>query len=144
MLLIAGLVFGFIFFIALLVFLLRLLSATISNIPGLEVFYGLVITCFPYLLFFAAYFFLFGNVRSCKSRAARIIAGLLMMAGIILGVLGLSVSTALFLKINNSWVRQLEESSHYALVVQVAALFLIAAVLAIGAPPGKDWRDKKG
>lgn len=143
MLLIGGLIFGFIVFIALLVFLLRLLSATVSNIPGLNVFYGLVITCFPYFLFFTAYFFLFGNLRSCKSRAARIVASLLMLAGIILCVLGLSVSTALFLKMNNSWVNQLEVSSHYALVVQVAALFLIAAVLAIGAPPEKDWREKK-
>ncbi len=142
MLLIAGSFFGFIIFIALLIFIFRLFSITMFHIPGFDLFFQYVIIIIPYALFFAAYFYLHKKINLSKSKTSRIIARLLVVAGCMICLFTLTISTTIFLKVKNDWLRLFEDNAHYALIIQLIILFLAAAVLAGGDAKEKDWMER--
>jgi hypothetical protein len=142
MLLIAGGFFGFIIFIALLIYILRLFSITMFHIPGFDLFFQYVIIIIPYLLFFAAYYYLYKKISLSKNKPSRVIARLLMVAGCMICLFTLSSSTAIFLHVKNAWLRLFDENSQYALIIQLLIIFLTAGVLASGDGREKDWMER--
>ncbi len=142
MILIAAGFFGFIIFVALLLYILRLFSITMFNIPGFDLFFEYVIIIIPYLLFFAAYYYLYKKISFSKSKALRVIAWLLLFVGCMTCLFTLALSTAIFLHVKNNLLKIFEEGTHYALVVQLVILFVTAGVLASGDAKEKDWMER--
>jgi hypothetical protein len=144
MLLIAGSFVGFIVFVALLIFVFRLFSITVFHIPGFDLFFQYVILSIPYLLFFAAYYYLYKKIKLSTSKASRVIAKVLLLVGCATGVFTWFLSTALFLHVKNDALRAFEDNGHYALIVQVIIIFITAATLASGDEKEKDWMERVG
>ena len=144
MLLIIGSFIGFILLIALIFFLFRLFSITVFYIPGFDLFFQYVIICIPYLLFFAAYYYLNKKIKSSKSKASRVIARALLLAGCATCVFTLVLSTAIFLHVKNDALKVFEDNGHYALIVQIVLIFITAATLASGDEKEKDWMERVG
>lgn len=142
MLLLVGGFLGFILFIALLIFIFRLLSITMIHIPGFDLLYQYVIIIIPYTIFFAAYYYLYNKIGFSKSKISRTIAKLLLAAGCIICIISLILSTALFFHVKSYWLKIFEEYSHYSLIVQIAILFVSAGVLASGDAKEKDWMER--
>lgn len=142
MLLIVGGFFAFIIFIALLLFILRLFSITMFHIPGFDLFFQYVIIIIPYLLFFAAYYYLYKKISLSKSKVSRIISSVLLLAGFIICLFTLTLSTTIFLHVKNDWLKVFEENAHYALIIQLVILFATAGVLASGDAKEKDWMER--
>ncbi|MCW3093970.1 MAG: hypothetical protein JWP81_5039 [Ferruginibacter sp.] len=142
MLLLAGGFFGFILLIGLLIFILRLFSITMFHIPGFDLFFQYVILIIPYLIFFAAYYYLYRKIGASKTKFSRVFARILMVAGFTICVFTLVLSTAIFLHVKSEWLKQLEEYTHYALVMQLAILSITAGVLASGDAKEKDWMER--
>ncbi len=143
MLLIAGGFLGFILFVALLVFILRLFSITLFYIPGFDLFFELIIVMIPYLVFFAAYYYLFKKINHSSIKATRIIARILVFAGIVFCTLTLILSIMLYKKINNDWLKIFEQNSHYGLIFQLILLLLTAGIIAGGDTKEKDWMERR-
>ena len=142
MVLIAGGFFGFIIFVALLLFVLRLFSITMFNIPGFDLFFQYVIIIIPYLLFFAAYYYLYKKISFSKSKSSRVIARLFIAAGCSICLFTLALSTAIFLHVKNDVLKTFEDNGHYALIIQLVIIFVTAGVLASGDAKEKDWKER--
>ena len=142
MLLIVGGFFGFLILIALLLFVLRLFSITMFNIPGFDLFFQYIIIIIPYIIFFAAYYYLYKKIRYSKSSLSRILARILIIAGCLICISTLTLSTATFLKVKNDWLKLYEDNGHYALIIQLVILFLTAGILASGDAKEKDWMER--
>lgn len=144
MLLIAGSFVSFIVFIALLIFVFRLFSISVFHIPGFDLFFQYIIIAIPYLLFFAAYYYLYRKIKLSTSKLASLLAKLLLLAGCATCVFTLLLSTALFLHIKSDALKIYEDNGHYALIVQIIIIFLTAATLASGDEKEKDWMERLG
>lgn len=142
MVLIIGSFLGFILFIGLLIFILRLFSITVFHIPGFDLFFQYVIITIPYIIFFAAYYYLYNKIKFSKSKASRGIAVVLIAAGCLICLFTLSLSTAVFLRVKNDWLKLYDNNGHYALIIQIVILFLTAGVLASGDEKEKDWMER--
>ena len=142
MLLIVGGFFAFLILIALLFFVLRLFSITMFNIPGFDLFFQYIIIIIPYIIFFAAYYYLYKKIRYSKSSLSRILARILIIAGCLICISTLTLSTATFLKVKNDWLKLYENNGHYALIIQLVILFLTAGILASGDAKEKDWMER--
>lgn len=142
MVLISACVIGFILFIALLIFVLRLFSITLFNIPGFDLFFQFVIISIPYIIFFAAYYYLFKKVRASKSVTSRLIARVLLVAGAALCIFTLVLSTLIFLKEKNEWLAVFNENSHFALIIQLIILLVASGIIASGDAKEKDWMER--
>jgi membrane protease YdiL (CAAX protease family) len=106
MLLIIGSFIGLILLIALFFFVFRLFSITVFYIPGFDLFFQYTITAIPYLLFFAAYYYLSNKIKLSKSKVARIIARSLLLVGCGIGLFTLFLSTAIFFHVKSEALRQ--------------------------------------
>ena len=142
MVLIVGSFLGFILFVALHIFILRLLSISMFNIPGFDLFFQYVIIIIPYLIFAAAYYYLHQKINLSKSKAARFLARFLVATGCLICLFTLTLSSALFLHLKNDWLKLYEDNGHYALIIQIVILFLTAGVLASGDEKEKDWMER--
>ena len=142
MVLIVGSFLGFILLIGLLIFILRLFSITVFHIPGFDLFFQYVVITIPYMIFFAAYYYLYNKISLSKSKVARLIAVLLIGAGCMICLFTLSLSTAVFLQVKNDWLKLYDNNGHYALIIQIVILFLTAGILASGDAKEKDWMER--
>ncbi len=142
MVLIVGSFLGFILLIGLLIFILRLFSITVFHIPGFDLFFQYVVITIPYMIFFAAYYYLYNKISLSKSKVARLIAVLLIGAGCMICLFTLSLSTAVFLHVKNDWLKLYDNNGHYALIIQIVILFLTAGILASGDAKEKDWMER--
>ena len=142
MLLIAGAIFGSILLIATLFFALKIFSVTLFHIPGFDFFFQYIIILIPYILFFAAYYYLVRKIKNARSKASRIIAGVLLLAGLVTCIFTLILSTVLFLQLKIAWMIKLEDYTHYALITQLLFLFISAGVLASGDTREVDWMKR--
>ena len=142
MMLIAAGFFSLLLFIALLIFVFRLFSITVFNIPGFDLFYQYIIVIIPYLVFFAAYYYLYKKIGSSKSALSKLIAKVLIAGGCLICLTTLSLSTALFLRVKTDWLKVYEENGHYALIIQLVILLITAGVLASGDAKEKDWMER--
>ncbi|MEO7769010.1 MAG: hypothetical protein ABIS01_16385 [Ferruginibacter sp.] len=143
MILIAGGILSFILLICLLVFVLRLFSITMFHIPGFDLFFQYVIIIIPYLIFFAAYYYLYGKISLSKSKLSRLIAMFLIVGGFLACLFTLTLSTAIFLHVKSNFLQLFKDYTHYALVVQLVILFITAGILASGDGREKDWMERK-
>ncbi|MEO5889129.1 MAG: hypothetical protein ABIQ31_02695 [Ferruginibacter sp.] len=142
MTLVAAAFFGFIIFVALLIFVLRLFSITMFNIPGFDLFFQYVIIIIPYILFFGAYYYLYKKKKLSKTRPPRIIGGFLIILGCVICLFTLGLSTALFLHVKSHLLNVFEENSQFALIIQVVIILITAGVIASGDVKEKDWMER--
>lgn len=140
MLLFAVGIIAFILFFVLLIFILRLFSITVIHIPGFDIFYQFTILLIPYIIFFAAYFYLYPKIRLSKNKASRIIATGLVVAGVLICAFTLILSIMAFLNVSNEWLKTFDENSHYAFIIQLVVLLISAGVIAGGDAKEKDWK----
>ena len=140
--LILGSFFSFLIVVIILFFLLRLLSITFFHIPGFDLLYQYIIIIIPYIIFTAAYYYLFKKIKQSQIRLPRIIASILIITGCIISIFTLTVSTIIFLRVKNDWLKIFEENGHYALIIQLVILFATAGVLASGDAEEQDWMTK--
>ncbi len=142
MLLLAGSFFAFILLIAMIIYILRLFSITMFHIPGFDLFFQYVIIIIPYIIFFVAYYYLHKKIRLSNSKTSRAIARMLLVTGCLICTFTLVLSTAVFLHINNHWLRTYSENGHYALIIQITILIIAAGVIATGDAKEKDWMER--
>ena len=140
--LILGSFFGFLILFFILFFTLRLLSITFFHIPGFDLLYQYIIIIIPYVIFTAAYYYLFKKIKHSQTRLPRVIASILIITGCIISIFTLTVSTIIFLHVKNDWLKIFEENGHYALIIQLVILFATAGVLASGDAKEQDWMTK--
>lgn len=133
---------GFIVLVAVIILILRLFSSVVLHIPGFDLFYQYVIIIFPYLLFFGAYYYLYNKIGLSKSSVSRIIARILLITGCLICLFTLSLGTAMFLHVKNSWIKMYDENSQYSLIIQLVIIFLMAGILASGDAKEKDWMER--
>ncbi len=142
MLMIVGGIIAFILAVALVFFALRLFSIAVFHIPGFDFLYQLIIVLIPYFVFFAAYYYLFGRIKLSKSKASRISARILIFSGALFCTLSMILSVVAFLSDTKSWTITFRENEHYAYIIQLIVLLIIAAALAAGDSKEKDWMER--
>ena len=143
MALIIGGFIGFILLIAIILYILKLFSITIFNIPGIDPFFHYFIICVPYIIFFSAYYYLLKKSIFSKSRPSKIISGILLITGSITCFATFMLASIKFFGVKNEWLNTFSENSHYALIFQLILLFATAGVIATGDPKEKDWRERE-
>jgi membrane protease YdiL (CAAX protease family) len=142
MLLLATGFVGLIAFIVVLILVLRLFSSSILHIPGFDRFYQYVIIIIPYLLFFAAFYYLYKKIGQSKTKGSRIAAGILLLVGCLVGGCALSLATVDFLHVKNNWIKWYNENSQVSLIIQLVIIFITAGILASGDAKEKDWMER--
>ena len=142
MLMIVGGIIAFILAVALVFFALRLFSIAVFHIPGFDFLYQLIIVLIPYFVFFAAYYYLFGRIKFSRSKASRISARVLIFSGALFCTLAMVLSVVVFLSDTKSWSITFRENEHYAYIIQLIILLIIAATLAAGDSKEKDWMER--
>src|ERR1700743_1838813 len=110
--------FGVIIAVALVVFLLRLFSMAVINVPGFTDFYGYIMLIIPYGIFFTTYYFLRGKIALTVGKTAKVLGAIFFTLGFLACLGSLIVSTINFIKTINHIDLTLEELSHYFLVIQ--------------------------
>ncbi len=141
--LIIGAFLGFVLLQVVLFYFLKLFSVVVFNIPGFNGIFHYFITAFPYLIFFAAHYYLFTKVGQSQNRFTKFIAQILLLLGVISCTVFLIVATFNFWKVKTALLTSLGENSQYILFVQLVIVFLGAAILASGDPKEKDWMEKR-
>lgn len=141
--LIVGAFLGFILLQVILFYFMKLFSVIVFNIPGFNGIFHYFITAFPYLIFFAAHYYLFTKVGQSQNRISRSIARILLLLGVTSCAVFLIVATLNFWKIRYPLLTTLGETSQYILFVQLVIVFLCAAILASGDPKEKDWMERR-
>ncbi|MEN9569167.1 MAG: hypothetical protein RL172_398 [Bacteroidota bacterium] len=125
-------------------YLLKLFSITFFNIPGWDAVYQFVVTIFPYLFFFAGYYYLYNKVRQNNNGSMAIVAGkILMIAGSLACIASMVMAVLAWLKVKWAPVVFFDKHPHYAFIIQVITLFTAALVLATADPKEKNWMDRK-
>src|SRR5688500_16037613 len=84
MLLLVGGFIAFILGIALVLFILRILSITMFNIPGFDWLLQFAIVALPYVIFYASYYYLAKKIRFSESKLSRVAARIILIAGLVL------------------------------------------------------------
>ncbi|HMG83961.1 MAG TPA: hypothetical protein VK559_13050 [Ferruginibacter sp.] len=133
--------FGVVIAVALVVFLLRLFSMAVINIPGFTEFYGYMMLIVPYGLFFTTYYFLRSKL-ALASKTARIVGTLFYTLGLLACIASLIIASVNFIKTINHVELSFEDLSPYFLVIQLAFIFIITMTLGLGDAKEKDWMDK--
>lgn len=137
-----GGIIAFILLVALVFFSLRLFSVAVFHIPGFDFLYQLIIVLIPYFVFFAAYYYLFRKIILSGSQTSRITARILIFSGALFCALSMILSVIVFLSKTKEWTIAFEENEHYAYIIQLIVLLIIAATLAAGDSKEKDWMER--
>lgn len=143
MLLIAGGFIAFVLAIALIFFLLRILSVTMFNIPGFDWIFQFTIVAIPYVIFYAAYYYLAKKIKHSHSKASRVIARSLLLIGLVLCTVTLVLAMMVFLKVNDMRLITFNENGHYGWIFQLFILLIAAGVIAGGDKKEKDWMERR-
>lgn len=141
-LLFGGLI-GFIGLIVIIFYLLKLCSITLFNIPGFDSFFQFIIIVIPYIIFFCGYYYLHKKLPFSKSKNAAIIGKMFLIAGSLLCLATLILSTLKLLGIQKTFVLLYQDNSQYGWIAQIVILFFSALIIASGDAKEKDWMDKK-
>jgi hypothetical protein len=137
-----GLFFGFIFAVAILIFLLRLISVALFTLPGSDMIYRYFVTIVPYFIFSGCYYYLYRKVNQSQNKSAKVIAGILLFSGCLICLACFVLTSLYFFQANNNWLYVFNEHSGYNLVAQVVIIFFTTMALGFGDPKEKDWMEK--
>ena len=143
MLLIAGGFIAFILAIALIFFVLRILSITMFYIPGFDWLFQFTIVAIPYVIFYAAYYYLAKKIRYSENKASRLIARSLLVIGLLLCTVTLVLAMMIFFKVNDQRLPMVELNGHYGWIFHLIILLVAAGVIAGGDKKEKDWMERK-
>jgi hypothetical protein len=134
--------FGVVIAVALVVFLLRLFSMAVINIPGFTDFYGYTMLIIPYGLFFTTYYYLRPKLALTAGKPSKILGTLFFTLGFLACVASLTIATINFIKTINHVELSFEDVAPYFLVIQLAFIFIITMTLGLGDAKEKDWMEK--
>jgi hypothetical protein len=133
-------------FVALLVgifYLLKLFSVTMFYIPGSAWLFNLFIVSAPYLILFAAYYLVYNRIRTSKPHPAKTAASIILTAGSLFCVAGLTISLLEFFKVNTVLIRWYNPVSKYSFAGHLLLMLLATGLLATSEPKEKSWLDRQ-
>jgi hypothetical protein len=142
MLLMMGVFFGFIILVALIIVIMRFLSIALFSNRISENIFRYFIIIIPYLIFSAAYYYLYTKINETKNKLSKRLAALFLIIGCLICITAFVLSTLIFLSVKNTWLQFFDDNSGYNLVMQLIVVFLTSAILAFGDPQEKDWKEK--
>ncbi|MFZ4058702.1 MAG: hypothetical protein ACOYKE_11225 [Ferruginibacter sp.] len=142
MMLVVGAILGFLLLIVVLFLLLRLFSSAVFLVPGIDLFLQYVITLFPFLLFYGAFFLIRNSNQTNVSAIAKGISKSLSSIGYIACTIALLLASAVFFKFKWEWLVDYEAYSQYALILLLVLVFFSAISLASGSAKEKDWKER--
>lgn len=134
--------FGVVIAVGLIVFLLRLFSMAVINIPGFTDFYGYMMLIIPYGLFFTTYYFLRSKLTLAASKTAKVLGIIFYTLGFLACAASLIIATINFIRTINHVELSFEDLQPYFLVIQLAFIFIITMTLGLGDAKEEDWMDK--
>jgi hypothetical protein len=140
-LLFGGLV-GFLGFIIVIFYLLKLCSITLFNIPGFDNFFELIIIIIPYIIFFLGYYYLHNKIPLSKSKIAARLGRVFLVIGSLLCTVTLLLSTLKLFGMHKGFLLTFDQYSQYAWIAQIVILFFTALIIASGDAKEKDWMQK--
>ena len=140
-LLFAGLI-GFLGFIVVLFYLLKLCSVTLFYIPGFDNFFQLIIIIIPYIIFFLGYYYLHNKIPLSKSKVAAVTGRIFLITGSLLCTATLILSTLKLFGLHKGFLLTFDQYSQYAWIGQIVILFFTALIIASGDAKEKDWMEK--
>src|ERR1700755_90842 len=124
--LLMGVVFGFIVFVALVILVFKLLSIALFNNRLSDNIFQYCVTITPYLIFFAADYFLFTKIKKAKNISSKVMASLFLLIGSLVCVLSFLLLSANFFGIKNQWLYWFSENTGYSLIIQLLMVFATA------------------
>jgi hypothetical protein len=142
MALIFGGLIGFLVFIFILFYLLKLCSITLFYIPGFDNFFQLIIIVIPYIIFFLGYYYLHSKIPLSRSKTAAVTGRIFLIAGSLLCAITLILSTLKIFGVQKSFLLTFDQYSQYAWIAQIVILFFTALIIASGDAKEKDWMQK--
>lgn len=140
-LLFGGLI-GFVGLIVVIFYLLKLCSITLFNIPGFDSFFQFIIIVIPYIIFFCGYYYLHKKLPLSTSKNAAVIGRIFLVAGSLLCLATLILSTLKLLGVQKSFLLIYQDNSQYGWIAQIVILFFSALIIASGDAKEKDWMHK--
>ena len=129
--------------IVLIFYVLKLFSIAFFNIPGSENIFHILIILVPYLLYYAAYFYLQKKIAKATTILAKTLGWIFLTIGIISCTITLCMSFMFFLKLPYQWLKTFDMNSHYAFITQIVLLFATSMVIASGDKKEKDWLERE-
>ena len=143
MLLFFGAFVAFILGVAILIFVLRLFSSTLIHIPGFDRFFEYVILLVPYLVFYAAYCYLYQNIKLSKNKASKIIAWVFLLTGLVICTAALALATLVYAHVQTDSLRLYNQYSQYPLIIQLILVLITSGITASGDKKEKDWMQRE-
>lgn len=128
--------------IVLFFYILKLLSITFFNIPGTENVFHVVIITVPYIVYYAAYYYLQKKIAKAKTAVAKSFGWFFLIIGMLTCTTTLVLAFMLFLKVNMPIVKTFDANSHYAFITQIIVLFATSMAIASGDEKEKDWMER--
>ena len=141
--LIIGSFLSFLLLLVLFFYVMKLFSIAFFSIPGSTNIFEIVIILVPYILYYAAYYYLSKKIALAKTSVAKVLGSVFLIIGTTIATITLVLAFMVFFKINYPWLKILESNSHYAFIVQIIIIFFAAGSIASGDAKEKDWKERK-
>ncbi len=141
--LIIGSFLSFLLLLVLFFYVMKLFSIAFFSIPGSTNIFEMVIILVPYILYYAAYYYLSKKIALAKTSIAKVLGSVFLIIGTTIATITLVLAFMLFFKMNYPWLKILESNSHYAFIVQIIIIFFAAGTIASGDAKEKDWMERK-
>jgi len=123
-------------------YLLKVFSIAVFSIPGSDFLYQYIVTLTPFLIYFAAYYFLNKQIILSEKTGSIITARFFHIVGMI-SATGFLVLALLNLSgVKHEWIRLYERYSFLTLISQILLLFATTLSLATADKKEVDWMQK--
>ncbi len=142
MALIIGSFLSFLLLLVLFFYVMKLFSIVFFSIPGSTNIFETVIILVPYILYYAAYYYLAKKITLAKTSTAKILGSVFVIIGTTIATVTLTLAFMVFFKLHYPWLKILESNSHYAFIVQIIIIFFAAGTIASGDAKEKDWMER--
>ena len=142
MALIIGSFLSFLLLLVLFFYVMKLFSIAFFSIPGSTNIFETVIILVPYILYYAAYYYLAKKITLAKTSTAKILGSVFVIIGTSIATVTLTLAFMVFFKLHYPWLKILESNSHYAFIVQIIIIFFAAGTIASGDAREKDWMER--
>ena len=130
-------------FLVLFFYVMKLFSIAFFSIPGSANMFEIVIILVPYILYYAAYYYLSKKIALAKTSIAKVMGSVFLILGTTIATFTLVLAFMVFFKMNYPWVKIMESNSHYAFIVQIIIIFFTAGAIASGGVTEEDWMERK-
>ena len=142
LLLLGGFV-SLILIIVLVFYLLKLFSVVMFNIPAFDNVFQVLILLVPYILYYAAYYYLHKKIAKAETVLSKSMGWGFLFFGSLVCTATLVLTLMVFFKMKYPWLRVFELNTHYAFIAQIIFLFATALAIASGDKKENDWMSRE-